>query len=376
MTGEKWLGLDIGQREDPSALAIVEAAGGGAYHVRHLSRFPLGTPYTHVITNVVNLLERPELRGRTTVALDATGPGRPVVDMLRESLNVRFRLARSAPRLVAVTITSGAGANRVRGGWNVSKKALATTLRVLFGEEKIRIAAALPESAALLKELRSFSEKIDPKTGHTSYEHLNENRDKDDLTVACAIALWVAENSPATGTLRVYRVGSKRGKKPFRIVSCSRDNLPTLDIEDHSLLVLIADPGTPPAPAQRHSLTACGGVLTLRFADVDPEQIDPAAWDLPGPDGNRPSETVMSAADGKALWAFILRPRGSPPPEVLVIADGGKADRRALSLAEGVRVCAGLPEEAVWDSDARDSEPQYNAHIIQQIRAVRHAVYA
>ena len=56
------LGLDIGQRVDPTALAVVETerrpvegAGHSDVHhlIRYLERQPLGTPYPEVVSRVV-----------------------------------------------------------------------------------------------------------------------------------------------------------------------------------------------------------------------------------------------------------------------------------------------------------------------------------
>ena len=43
-----FIGLDLGQKRDFSAVAVVERAGVGL-HVRHLERMALGTPYAAVV---------------------------------------------------------------------------------------------------------------------------------------------------------------------------------------------------------------------------------------------------------------------------------------------------------------------------------------
>lgn len=95
------LGLDIGQSQDHTALTAVEDAGGdpATFHLRHVERFDLGTPYPEVADEVARLtrsdaLTSSELRvnggARTvvdippTLVVDATGVGRPVVQMLEE----------------------------------------------------------------------------------------------------------------------------------------------------------------------------------------------------------------------------------------------------------------------------------------------------
>ena len=122
------LGLDLGQVNDPTAIAIVEkikeptgerittvrrrwtGGAGGArfgettdvtvdkFHLRYLQRLPLGTSYPDIVRHVQEMLQRPELAKKTQLVVDATGVGRPVVDLLRE--------AQINP-MIAVTITGG-----------------------------------------------------------------------------------------------------------------------------------------------------------------------------------------------------------------------------------------------------------------------------
>src|SRR4051812_8789769 len=80
------LGLDLGQTTDFTALAVIERppAGGGepVYALRHLQRFPLGTPYTTIVPTVARLADTGPLRGHSTLVVDQTGVGRPLVEML------------------------------------------------------------------------------------------------------------------------------------------------------------------------------------------------------------------------------------------------------------------------------------------------------
>ena len=60
-----YLGLDLGQTTDFTALAVVERkyppSSGNEYQdpiylLRHLHRFPLGTPYTAIVSAVAELV--------------------------------------------------------------------------------------------------------------------------------------------------------------------------------------------------------------------------------------------------------------------------------------------------------------------------------
>src|SRR5260370_19971340 len=97
------IGVDLGQRRDPSAIAVIERPEwvAGRFHmvspfateqrlmqgtmvVRHLERVKLGTPYPQVVKRVVAVARHPCLgNARRKLLVDATGVGAPVVDMLR-----------------------------------------------------------------------------------------------------------------------------------------------------------------------------------------------------------------------------------------------------------------------------------------------------
>jgi hypothetical protein len=69
------VGLDLGQANDFTAVAVVEAAGDDL-HVRHLERFR-NTLYPDVAERVEALMDSPQLKGKASLVIDATGVGRP-----------------------------------------------------------------------------------------------------------------------------------------------------------------------------------------------------------------------------------------------------------------------------------------------------------
>src|SRR5262249_12526873 len=111
MAADYYVGLDLGQAVDFTALAVLERPPGTGpglgYALRDPQRFPLGTPYTEIVPAVVNLLGAEPLWGRAALVVDQTGVGRAVVDLLR--CQVRGRL-------VPVTITAGREVTRADGG--------------------------------------------------------------------------------------------------------------------------------------------------------------------------------------------------------------------------------------------------------------------
>jgi hypothetical protein len=226
-----YLGLDLGQARDYSALAIIEeqlyvgeawaneilhqqdyerglSAGwvspadltphqarialglSGRFGrpaevplaVRHLQRFELGTKYTDVVESIGALVRSEPLRHMPAVLLvDKTGVGAAVLDS--------FTHARIGA--VAITLHGGSSVTRdpQRSGFRVPKRDLITVTQVLLQNGRLRVASGLPEAETLKKELLNFKVKIDPKTAHDSYEHWRES-DHDDLVLAVSMAAW------------------------------------------------------------------------------------------------------------------------------------------------------------------------------------------
>lgn len=195
MTAQYIAGLDLGQAQDYTALAVLEQTTTPdpedyhrrvrCYAVRQLKRFPLGTSYTAVCARLVEMFQNPVLKNSTLV-VDQTGVGRPVVDMLKRS--------KIEAHIRPVTITAGqASAPADGGGWNVPKKELASTLQVLLQSRRLKVATSLPEAETLVKELQAFRVKINVANASESFESWRE-RDHDDLVLAVAIAAWEGEH--------------------------------------------------------------------------------------------------------------------------------------------------------------------------------------
>ncbi|MCI0659336.1 MAG: hypothetical protein L0170_19965 [Acidobacteria bacterium] len=192
------IGVDLGQRQDHTALTVVERVvelgetdrvtwmreRKENYNVRYVSRLPLGTEYREVVHRVRWLVQRPELAGRTVVVVDATGVGVPVVEMLRA--------AQLGVNMHAVTITSG-GSETYGGGagpamWRVPKRDLVAAVAMLLEERKLRISGKMPMKDALVREMMNFRAEVRP-SGGVVYESWRE-RDHDDMVLAVALACW------------------------------------------------------------------------------------------------------------------------------------------------------------------------------------------
>jgi hypothetical protein len=176
---------------DPTALAIVEkkridsAAGKRAhvYMVRHLQRW-LGVDYPTIGEQLRPMFAA--LSPPPTLIADETGVGVGVLQIFR-------RLKLPVASIKGITITGGSRANqRPDGGFSVPKKELVSQTQSALQGKRLLIAPQLQEARQLRKELSTFKVKINIASASESFEAWRES-DKDDLVLACCMAVWFGE---------------------------------------------------------------------------------------------------------------------------------------------------------------------------------------
>jgi len=196
MESEFFVGLDLGRTQDPTAITVLERKElVGAWDavcwacrkeialgLRYLRRLELGTPYPEVVARVCRVTNHRELRGRCQLAVDATGVGRPVVDMIRAE--------NPGCLMLPVLITSGARETMVEGDYHVPKRDLITRVQILLQQGRLRIAASLKEGPELVKEMAEMRVKMTP-AGIEQFEAREGAH--DDLVLAVALACWACE---------------------------------------------------------------------------------------------------------------------------------------------------------------------------------------
>ena len=198
-----YVGLDLGQSADFTALSVVQAVlepEPGVYptrprkslRVRHLERYPLRTPYPDIADKVAELMRSPNLRvaNEDPRLLDANAPPRLAVDNTGVGAAVTDLLKKRRLRFKAITITGGGAVTSFPGGYRVPKRDLVAALEVPFHTGEIKVAEGLELWPALKGELLNFRRKINLNTAHDSYEHWRET-DHDDLVLATALACWM-----------------------------------------------------------------------------------------------------------------------------------------------------------------------------------------
>ena len=186
-----WIGVDLGQRRDSSAIAVVERVweraathdflstgldGQWWFRVRILERLRLDTEYPDVVERVRQIAELPGIRENRTIVVDGTGVGAPVVDLLRR--------ARLGCMIVPIIITGGVQpSTALRNGYeSVPRSELLTAMQVLAQLGRLKIATRCKYAEALRREMLELKLAASAQRGEAH----------DDLALAVALALWKA----------------------------------------------------------------------------------------------------------------------------------------------------------------------------------------
>lgn len=221
------VGVDIGQRRDPTAIVVSEleeratgkwivtgrsVADSGAevthrrpetetvYNVRFIERMQLGTPYPDVAARVSGIVA--ELTtvplDEVYVVLDATGVGRPIVDLVRDEL----RDLRCHACAATFTATARMDGTIRRRELSVGKPWLVSRLQALLQTRRIKLPET-PEARQLAKELADFEIKVNEKTAHLSAGALRVGA-HDDLVSALGLSVLHEPLPPVTTGPSIY----------------------------------------------------------------------------------------------------------------------------------------------------------------------------
>lgn len=220
------IGVDIGQQRDPSAIAVVEESRGGArrdetlFTVRMAERLPLGTPYPAVAERVgevvrnlyrlwggarpyyeygvprsIPILIRTDYPLAPRVAVDVTGVGRPVYELIEAALDREDDAVRRADgrgldrldwQLLAVTFTFGDRLTMEGGEWRLGKAFLVSRLVSLLQTRRLRF-AGFPEASDLARELLAYEIKVS-ENANEQYGAFKVGT-HDDLVTAVGLAV-------------------------------------------------------------------------------------------------------------------------------------------------------------------------------------------
>ena len=205
-----FMGLDLGQSQDYTALCVLEANAGKdglSYSVRRLERIR-GESYPNIAQKVTSMMRSPALANNVALVIDQTGCGRPVFDM--------FEKAWLNP--IGVLIHGGDSVTHEGNSWRVPKRDLVGVLQVLLQTGRLKVAAQLKLGPVLQSEMLNFRVKIDPATAHDSYSAWRE-ADHDDLVLAVALACWYAETAAPKPMPRLVFSGAPKTPAPWKIAT-------------------------------------------------------------------------------------------------------------------------------------------------------------
>lgn len=195
------VGLDLGKKQDYSAVAIVEDCAWATGEVdrrtfapemrqarvlRHVARMGKHMEYLQVIEKVRRLLVSEQLRDEQVVlALDATGVGEPVFELF-EKLFWEVKEVRSKwLNLAAVVFTGGEKTRWSNHHAFVPKNTLLEGLQIGMETGELRLAEGLPGVREMTEELKLMQRAMgeDGRRWVSAGKH-------DDLVMATALANW------------------------------------------------------------------------------------------------------------------------------------------------------------------------------------------
>ncbi|HVA74302.1 MAG TPA: hypothetical protein VNF71_07020 [Acidimicrobiales bacterium] len=201
------IGIDLAQARDRTALAAVaswrgepveNAKGRKRRPLEHdliaLDRLRPGIPYPQQAEMITAFAETLDCDERPVLFVDATGVGRPVLDLLRQGCPFPVN---------GVTITPGATVTRNGQDFAVPKTDLVGCLEVALSTRRLHAAPDLTLAKELGKEMRAFSYEMSA-TGRPKYEGRGAH---DDLVTALALGVWGAERGagPAAAFVDMMR---------------------------------------------------------------------------------------------------------------------------------------------------------------------------
>lgn len=209
-------GLDLGQRQDYTAFVVLEVisertetrehierrfndfgsvtemhhGGTSSKHIENLDvkeavRFALGTPYTEIVSMVLDAMSKLESgKEDHELVIDATN-NTALVDYLRQEHGAR----RCNFRIEPVTITGGGASGFEKGMHKVPKIQLIQQTQLALEQKILRFAQELEHLGTLVKELENYQVSISD-TGSEIYNA--RSNEHDDLVLALALPVWYA----------------------------------------------------------------------------------------------------------------------------------------------------------------------------------------
>jgi hypothetical protein len=227
------IGVDIGQRVDPTAIVVAEQQRreDGATHflIRHLERLPLGTGYPLVAARVVEVVTNAVRHLRTArysdgsdglpagfilsngwefqidvfLTIDSTGVGRPVCELVIDALDAAdLRALKASLSTELATFTYGERITSNGEELRVGKAFLVSRLQAQLHTNRIHLPMT-SEAYALANELMHYEIKVDPD-GDAKFGAFKTGT-HDDMVTALGLATLLERRRAVSG--RICRNG-------------------------------------------------------------------------------------------------------------------------------------------------------------------------
>ena len=166
------LGIGFELDQDRSALALVEARGGNN-NLHHLEHPPLGPGHTHTVKRI---LEIAASLPRCSPLVDVAGPGRSIIDQLREG----------DLHPMGVAVTDGGRVRYEHGFYQVPIEKLAGGLQTSMERGLLKIDQGLPGAHAISLAVTEFGFETS-RRGNDGDKAVGEH---GDGVLAIALAVW------------------------------------------------------------------------------------------------------------------------------------------------------------------------------------------
>ncbi len=218
-----YVGVDLGQRQDYTAITVIDAypvrrvlrRGGGKriqttllYQVRRIDRYR-EVPFPDIVERIVDItMSRGEATGKdVNLCVDVVGMGMPVRDYILKSFKDRNDAADGkGVGLIPgwIYTTSGGNVTEANGQVNTPRKLLVSSTDLAMQDGRVEV-ARMRQRDDLYSEMRTLTLKQNAQTGHETYEHYRES-DKDDIITSVMLCVFAAEHYRLPGVEHYYRV--------------------------------------------------------------------------------------------------------------------------------------------------------------------------
>ena len=188
-----WLGCDLGQKQDPTAVIVIKDYAhpewqnarqvlGKRHRVIVYADHFIGYSYPDIVSHLIRTMTREPLRNSVQLVIDATGLGRVISDLLQEA------------RVEHIAMQSTVGQNWSRKGRyvNVGKHAMIENLSILFSSSDLTFAKDLPLRDHIMSELETFQLEM-TNAGLPIITQGRRGQHHGDLSIATAVAAFASQ---------------------------------------------------------------------------------------------------------------------------------------------------------------------------------------